>query len=234
MATDIDGIERFLCDTLEQISAFNPPTIKPLNMKISPTAMSTLREAVKYVDVFILVVGRTQISPLREIIRQPPFFLNSDHPSGGQRRVRDQLPRRLRAEMVPFCCLQAARRKSPSQLRCWRLLLITIPASHLHLRLAAVAWQSSPHAWRHPVKPSVKKKTVTDEQVLWRRLDQPGDESARLVFQDSYWGARTEPRQATLASFPHPAGRPRSRQVVASGARIGLCFAADSQEKEQR
>ena len=58
---------------------------------------------------------------------------------------------------------------------------------YLHLRLAAVAWQSSPHAWLHPVKPSVEKKTVTDEQVLWRRLDQPGHESARLVFQDSYW-----------------------------------------------
>src|SRR2546422_4836370 len=25
------------------------------------------------------------------------------------------------------------------------------------------------------------------DSILWRRLDQPGDESARLVFQNSYW-----------------------------------------------
>ncbi len=74
MATDIDGIERFLCDTLERISAFNPPTIKPLNMKISPTAMSTLREAVKYLDVFILVMGRTQFRPCAKSYASRLFF----------------------------------------------------------------------------------------------------------------------------------------------------------------
>ena len=33
----------------------------------------------------------------------------------------------------------------------------------------------------------VEKKRETDQSILWRRLDQPGHESARLFFQDSLW-----------------------------------------------
>jgi len=33
----------------------------------------------------------------------------------------------------------------------------------------------------------VEKKSETDQSILWRRLDQPGHESARLFFQDSLW-----------------------------------------------
>jgi uncharacterized protein len=33
----------------------------------------------------------------------------------------------------------------------------------------------------------VEEETVADQSILWRRLDQPGHESARLLLQHSYW-----------------------------------------------
>ncbi|MGH7322778.1 MAG: putative glycolipid-binding domain-containing protein [Candidatus Rokuibacteriota bacterium] len=33
----------------------------------------------------------------------------------------------------------------------------------------------------------VEKGSVTDQSVLWRRLDQPGHESARLFSRDAFW-----------------------------------------------
>jgi hypothetical protein len=35
--------------------------------------------------------------------------------------------------------------------------------------------------------PSTEEKSVTRQPILWRRLDQPGHESARLSFHQPYW-----------------------------------------------
>ena len=39
-----------------------------------------------------------------------------------------------------------------------------------------------------PRKPMpVEEKNMTDQSILWRRLDQPGHEAGRLFLQHSYW-----------------------------------------------
>lgn len=39
----------------------------------------------------------------------------------------------------------------------------------------------------HAARPYVEEEIVADQSILWRRLDQPGHESARLFFKDPSW-----------------------------------------------